>query len=206
MPYFSLKTHTDESVLFDGYYPDFQDCLEDAVKQSVHLTEIDLSHQNLNNFNLDNALMQRANFSGANLSGTNLSEADLLGATYFDTTLYNTCFSYSCLENSDFRGASFGATLIEGCFMHESIFSTLSCFDLDFTSAESIEGSLFETPNGMHLEMSCHPVVVKGLLSKPIIILDHTIAIGMEVFPKSILPDLGRAIVTAEYEPVKLRS
>lgn len=193
MQHFALKTYTDQSPLFEGHYTTLIDCLETAVSMKTDLSYIDLKHQNLSNANLDNAHMPHANFSGANLTGTNLSESTLNNAIYFDATLYNTCFAYSDLKGSDFRGASFGATMIEGCTIKSSKFSTLSCFDLDFPNAFDMHGCTFEALDGKLHNMSCHPIIVKGFLNKPIIIMDHTIALGTKFLPKKLLPTLLRA-------------
>ncbi len=206
MPYFALKTHTNQSPLFEGHYPTFINCLETAISQETDLSFIDLKHQNLTNANLDNAHMPNADFSGANLTGTNLSESHLQSAIYFDTTLYNTCLSYSDLKYSNFRGASFGATMIEGCTIKGSIFSTLSCFDLDFPNAHDMHGCTFESIDGILHDMSCHPIIVKGLLNKPIIIMDHTIALGTNILPKALLPKLLNTLSMAEHHPITLRS
>ncbi len=193
MQYFALRTHTDQSHIFDGKYSSFIDCLQDAITQNINLSYIDLRHKNLTNANLDNAIMPYANFSGANLTGANLSESILTNAIYINATLYNTCLSYSDLKQSDFRGASFGATLIEGCDITKSTFSTLSCFNLNFSNTESMHGCIYESSDGYTHNMSYHPIVVQGLLSKPLIIMDHTIALGTQILPRKLLKTIINA-------------
>ena len=190
MQYYTLTKHTDNTEIFSGYYPTFTHCLEDAVEKQIDLSYIDLKSHNLTNANLDGANMPSAYLSGANLTGANLSEANLTQAIFYNTDLYNTCLSYSDLRNSDFRSASFGATMIEGCNMRNCVFSTLSCFDLEFILTDDIAGSLFAMPDGALHHMSKHPIVLKGFLNTPIIILDQAIKIGEKIFPRNLLPTL----------------
>lgn len=187
MQYYTLTKHTDNTAIFSGYYPTFTHCLEDAVEKQINLSYVDLKSHNLTNANLDGANMPCADLSGANLTGANLSEANLTQAIFYNADLYNTCLAYSDFRNSDFRSASFGATMIEGCNMRNCIFSTLSCFDLEFTLTDDIGGSLFAMPDGGLHHMSKHPIVLKGLLNTPIIILDQAVKIGEKIFPRNLL-------------------
>jgi len=190
MQHYTLTKHTDNTTIFFGHYPSFIKCLEDAVEQQINLEYVNLQSQNLTNANLDGANMPSANMNGTNLTGANLSESNLKETILTNTSLYNTCFAYSDLRNSDFRNASFGATMIEGCNMRNCLFSTLSCFDLDFTLTQDISGSLYAAPNGQLYKMSKHPIVLKGLLNNPVIVLDQAIKIGEKILPKETLPTL----------------
>ncbi len=190
MKYFELKKHTDNSELFSGNYPSFIKCLEDAVDKKVDLSHINLQNKNLSNANLDNARMPFANFTGSNLTGANLSESTLTSAIFLNCSLYNACFSYSCLSNSDFRGAHFGATLIDGANKQNSLFSTLSCFDLDFGFARHMDGCIFMSTDGTLHKMSQCPIILKGFLNTHIIIFDCSVKIGVKNFPRSVLPAL----------------
>ena len=190
MQHYTLTKYTDNSILFSGYYPSFVHCLEDAVEKQVDLSYVDLKSHNLTNANLDGAHMPSAQMNGANLTGANLSEANLTQAVFHNTTLYSTCLSYSDLRNSDFRSASFGATMIEGCNIRNCVFSTLSCFDLEFTLTDGMSGCLFAMPDGGLHHMSKHPIVLKGVLNTPIVILDQAIKIGEKIFPKNTIPTI----------------
>ncbi len=190
MQNFVLNNHTDNKELFSGSYSSFIDCLEDAIAQNIDLNYIDLKNKNLSNANLDGANMPMAHFAGANLTGANLSEANLRGSVFYNCSLYNTCLSYSNLQECDFRGTSFGATLIEGANIQECIFSTLSCFDLDFYFTDRMNGCLFVTADGAPHNMSNPPVILKGLMNTHIVILDNTIKIGAKILPRKILPKL----------------
>ncbi|MGH1403054.1 MAG: pentapeptide repeat-containing protein [Alphaproteobacteria bacterium] len=194
MRHYILKTHTNQKTLFSGYYTSFIACLEEAVRQNIDLSHIDLRNTNLSNANLDGAQMPGAYLGGCNLSGINLSESDLHGSIFYNCALYNSCLSYSNLHNSDFRSADFGATLIEGCDITQCIFSSMSCFDLDFHLTENMDGCAFIESNGTVHSMSKQPIIIKGALNTPVIIMDQVIKIGLKVFPKTILPTLTRAI------------
>ncbi len=194
MRHYILKTHTDQKTLFSGYYASFIACLEEAVRQNTDLSHIDLRNLNLSNANLDGAQMPGAYLKGCNLSGINLSESNLRDSVFHNCALYNSCLSYSILHNSDFRNADFGATLIEGCDITQCIFSTLSCFDLEFQLVEKMDGCMFIENNGVIHSMSTQPIIIKGVLNTPVIIMDQVIKIGLKVFPKTILPTLTRAV------------
>ena len=194
MNYFILKNHINNTEIFSGYYSSFIKCLEDAVGKNTDLTYVNLKNLNLSNANLDNAYMPGALLSGTNLTGANLSESNLRETIFYNCSLYNTCLSYSNLQGSDFRSANFGATLIDGSNMMECIFSTLSCFDLDFYFTQNMKGCLFASADGSMHKMSTPPIILKGLMSKNIIILDNAVKIDVNIFPKTILPSLVKKL------------
>ncbi len=182
MKYYKLEKHTNRATLFEGYYSSFKACLEDAVAKKTDLSEIDLKYRKLNNFNLDTAYMPGADFSHANLTGTNLSESTLSASVFYSTYMHSTCLCESKLNRCDFRGAEFGATLIDGADLCDSTFTTLSSFDLNFTQCKSIVGSKFVDVEGKHYNMSQVPVVIKGVFDTPIVFLDQVIKIGGKNF------------------------
>lgn len=182
---YTLKTYTENKPIFSGHYHSFIDCLEDAVKKNINLSHIDLRAQNLTNANLDGAHMPFADFKGANLIGCNLSECELQNSIFNDCVLYNTCFAYSEIKNSMFMGASFGATIIDGSNIQDCTFSTLSAFDLEFQTTRAMSGCRFIDPDFMHHDMSQPPVILKGIINTPIIILDKSIKIGGQYFASS---------------------
>ena len=190
MKHFKLQKHTDKKEIFSGYYPSFIACLEDAVDKKTDLSYIDLKNTNLSNANLDNACMPFTDFTGANLTGANMSEATLTASIFYNCSLFNTCLSYSGLNNCDFRGANFGATLTDGANIQNCIFSTLSCFDLEFCYVRHMDGCVFVADDGALHKMSQQPIVLKGFLNNHIIIFDQTVKIGVKFFPKEVLPNL----------------
>ncbi len=194
MQYFTLTNHVDNTIIFAGYYNSYIKCLEDAVKKKINLKHINLQNKNLNNANLDNAHMPCSLLNEANLTGANLSEANLIGCSFTNSSLYNTCLSYSDLSNCDFRSASFGATLIDGANIQGSIFSNISCFDLDFNLTKNMVGCLFASSDGNIHKMSRQPMIIKGFMNRKIIVLDNAIKIGIKMLPKNMLPDLIKTI------------
>ncbi len=189
MEYFTLRKHNNGTILHKGEFEDFRHCLEDAVNRNIDLSYIDLKNQNLSNVNIDGAHMPYADFSSSNLSGANLSEATLHNSNFSDTSLYNCCMSYSNLHECNFCGASFGGTLIDYTDLGNSIFSTLSCFDLDFIYCTNLNGCKFIEPNNRYYEMSGAPIVIKNMLNKPIIMFDKTIKIGNKAIKRSSMPN-----------------
>lgn len=194
MQHFKLFKYKSSTEIFSGYYKSFTDCLEDAIKQKKNLAHINLKNKDLSNANLDNAFMPSAVLINSNLSGANLSEASLENSIFYNCSLYNTCLSFSNLQSCDFRNANFGATLIDNSNMKNCIFSTLSCFDLDFYFTKDMSGSIFMADDNNIHKMSKHPMVLKVFMNTHIVIFDNSIKIGMRTFPKSILPDLMNII------------
>ena len=202
MEHFKLKTYDSNTVIFSGQYNSFLECLEDAALSGLPLAGLDLKHQNLTNANLDGASLIRADFTGANLTGANLSEAYLQGGIFENTSLFNTCFCYSDLRSCDFRSASFGGTDITGANISHSTFSSLSCFDLDFWHTDNMDGCRYINPNGTISPMSQKPIIIKGLMNTPILILDHDVHIGAGNFPKQSL-DKILALTTRNAQEVQ---
>jgi len=191
-----LRQYTDNSIIFEGEYKTIKDCIEHAVSKNISLSHINLKNQNLTNVNLDGGYMPYANFCGANLTGANLSEANLSNSIFYNSSLYNACLSYSNLDNCDFRGTSFGATMIEGTSLQNCKFSTFSSFDLDFQYTTTMSNCTFETIDGGKCTMSSPPIVIKGLLSVPIVIFDDFIKIGAKTFSKTHLPQISNILNT----------
>ena len=181
MDHITLRKHPDNEILYEGRYSALKDCLEDAVNKGITLPYINLRNKNLTNVNIDGAFMPYADFSGSNLSGANLSEATLHNASFKDSSLYNCCMSFSYLHGSNFSGACFGGTFIDGTDLRNCLFSTLSCFDLDFMHSKKMEGCIFIEPDSRRFGMSNAPIVIKGLLNVPVILFDKTVKIGDKI-------------------------
>jgi hypothetical protein len=174
---FQILTSHNKKLLFEGKFRRFRDCLEQAVKDRVPLQGASLVKKDLSNAMLDDGCLRQADFSGANLTGANLSEARLEGASFIGADLYNTCLAWSDLRGCRFEDASFGGTDITGCDISHSIFSTLSCFSLDFTHASAMQGCAFTNPDGMIGMMSKPPVVIRGASHNIIIFMDQCVKI-----------------------------
>lgn len=200
MKYFALVTHAEKKELFSGYYKSLQECIEQAIGLGVNLARIDLKNRNLSGGNFDGACMPHAKLDGANLTGANLSEACLHGSSFRHASFYNTCLCYSDLRAADFRDSDFGGTDVTGADISFCRFSTLSCFDLSFTDAVNMLGCVFESPEGMACKMSQRPIVLKGIMNTPIVIMDQTIKIGASILnretclPLSAAPALPSAL------------
>ena len=203
MKHFSLRKHTDKTILYEGEYGSLKHCLEDAIKRNIDLSHINLRNQNLSNANIDGANMHDADFSGSNLSGANLSEALLHNSNFRETSLYNCCMSHSDLRECDFSGAGFGGTLIDYADLGGSRFSTLSCFDLDFVYCKSLEECKFIDPGNKHYEMSGAPIVIKNMLNTPIIIFDKTVKIGEKTIKRSAMPKLLSVLSSYGYQQIQ---
>lgn len=178
MKYFTIQSTQSREILFEGLFPDFKHCIEDAVTQRISLAYANLRGQNLTNANLDDAILPHADLSNANLTGANLSESYLKQAHFDGAVLYNTCLSYSNISACSFRGTSFGATDIVGCLMDGSQFSTLSCFLLNFATARQMRNCIFISRDGSISEISHPPIVINGFGTTPIIVTDKDVRAG----------------------------
>lgn len=188
MNVFTLKSYKTGKIIFSGPYGSFTDCLEDAVSKRINLSYIDLKYRNLSNANLDDAHMPYADLTGCNLSGVNFSESVLHDSNFQHATLYNCYLSYSDLKGCNFRNSDFGATNIIGANIENCSFSTLSCFTLEFSQVGSMQGCTFNHYNGNVYPMSGSPIVISGLFSTPVVIMDTIIKIGQNIFPKNDIP------------------
>jgi uncharacterized protein YjbI with pentapeptide repeats len=181
MKLFQILTSHSDIILYEGKFAKFRHCVEQAVRDNVRLENADLSNRNLSNITLDDAFLSRANFSNSNLTGANLSEARLHGASFKGTDLYNTCFAWSDLRGARFEDASFGGTDITGSDISHSVFSTLSCFSLDFALTALMDGCVFTNHDGIIATMSKPPVVIRGVSHNMIIFMDHCMKIDHDV-------------------------
>lgn len=182
----SLQTITSVSTkkpLYEGDFPSFTACLEQAVADKTNLTGADLKNRNLSNACLDDGLLEGADFCGTNLTGANLSEASLSGATLAEADLYNTCLAYADLNRCNFDRAEFGGTDITGANINNASFSTLSCFSLDFARTSSMNDCLFTGMNGQSLIFSAPPIVIRGLGKNLVVLTPEKWIIGMDVLP-----------------------
>lgn len=183
MPYIRITSRETASDLFGGDFADLRACLEEAIAQGIDLSGADLSGASLINANLDGARLERASLDGANLTGANLSECYLDGASLRGAALYNTCFAESLLRGTDFREASFGGTDIAATNVAGALFSTASCFTLDFALAQDMRGCCFEAGDGFLCQMSRPPTVVRGQWGYPIAVMDTHVKVGPHVRP-----------------------
>lgn len=176
MRIYNILSRQNNKMLFEGQFGSFVECLERAVEENIDLGHADLRQRNLSNASLDDAWLTHADFTGANLGGANLSEARLSGARFTNAGLYNTCLAYSDMQHCRFEHAGFGATDIAGSNISFSRFAGLSCFSLDFTQVSAMKGCRFESPCAVHsVHTSCPPVVITGLHTTPLVIIEDQI-------------------------------
>ncbi|MCB1782770.1 MAG: pentapeptide repeat-containing protein [Alphaproteobacteria bacterium] len=182
MENFRLIRHTDQELIFEGQFASLTNCLEQAIRENTDLSHIDLKNKNLSGGNFDGAYMPGALLSGTNLTGANISECCLRGGVFHHASLYNTCLCETDLRACDFRDSNFGATDITGADISFSRFSTLSCFDLAFETTQNMLGCTFESPDGHKCKMSESPLILRGIMSSPIIVMDQTVRIGGDIW------------------------
>jgi len=194
MKFYQLRSIDNRNILYEGTFANFAACLEQAVQDRVALDCVNLRNKNLMNANLDDAIMPNADFQNCNLSGANMSEAYFKGASFCGTTLYNTCFFDSNLTACNFDSASFGATDVHGSILNNSQFSTLSCFNLDFTNTRNMDGCIFINPDGRICQMSKPPVVIRGMGKQIIVLLDNHAKIGHNVIDQKRLKPLAEKL------------
>lgn len=184
MQHHQLRSIQTGKILFEAHAATLKDCAEQAVNAGIDLSFADFRRADLSCATLDGGRFDGADFTEANLSGANLSEARLQSAHFKNTALYNACLCLSDLSGCDFQGAGFGATDIHGALLSRAVFSTLSCFTLDFFGADNMEGCAFIDAHGLTTSFSQPPVVVNGLGPSPLIFMGGTIHSGHErLFP-----------------------
>lgn len=190
----SIRSYKNNRIIFSGNYTSITECIEDAIALNVDLSFVDLRNLDLSNGNFDGAYMPGSLLTGCNLSGANLSESHLRGCEFSFASLYNTCLCYSNLSYSDFLSTNFGATDIAGANISHCQFTTLSCFDLDFWNVQDMNQCIYITPDGITCEMSSRPVIIKGLLHTPVIMMDKVAKIGNTLIPREDIPAITSII------------
>jgi hypothetical protein len=199
MQLFTITSHLNGEILYEGHFPSLLACLEDAVENNTNLAYADLNNINLSNANLDDARLKHAKIINCNLSGANLSESNLSGAQIKGCALYNTCLCYSNLQGCDFEDSSFGATDIAGCDISGSRFSTLSCFNLYFNLVHRMDSCIFTDIQGTPCTMSAPPLIIKGLSAIPTVFMNQHVFLNNETFTYNTETALN-AVEIALYE------
>ena len=189
MPMIEIKHHETGRTIYAGNFPSIVECLENAVDRRENMSGADLRRQNISNANLDGICLRGSKLLGANLTGANLSEADLEHCDLRETLLCNTCLCETNLSGCDFSGALFGATDISFASLPGAVFSTSSALEMDFSSVKDMKDCRFVNPDGTPLSFNTPPLVLKGLLHTPVIILGTALKIGQYAWPlEKILP------------------
>jgi hypothetical protein len=191
----TLTCYRTGETLYEGRFPTLSACLEQAILEKVNLAGIDLSYANLSGGNFDDANMPDAKLRGANLSGANLSEAVLDNSDLSDAVLVNACLCESSLKACVFYGASFGATDIAGADLSGAYFSTLSAFDLEFAQARGLQSCHYRHADGAMTDFSRPPIVLRGMLSTPVIVFDKIVKIGASRLPLHTAVSIGRKMM-----------
>ncbi len=172
--------HHDRNVLFEGDYRTLRECIEDALRGGIDLSQVNLAYADLSEINLDGARLSGVNFSHANLTGANISEAVLHDCDFKGAALFNACLCHSDLSGSDFSDASFGGTDIAGALLAGCSFSGLSALDCDFMASRGLDGAIFRTP-WKSSAMSRPLLVIKGLPAN-LAVFDEDILIGCDIY------------------------
>lgn len=188
MHYYTIKSAFAENLLFSGQYRSLAECVTDAVARRVSLRGADFRNANLINAEMDGGDYAGAVFAGANLTSANISEADLRGADFENAILHGAILCDSDMSQANFDGALFGATEIAGATLQQCIFTTLSAFTLPFDEADMVKDCRFINPCDTVCMFSRQPLVVRGL-SAQVMVLDHHIKIGHDVFPLEMIPE-----------------
>lgn len=178
MQHISIKSHKTNDIIYEGSYANMRSCVEAAIIKNIDLSYADLQYEDLRNANLDGGRFVGSLFNHCNLTGANLSESNLRSCQFSNSTLYNCCLAYSDLAGSVFENSDFGATDVTHSILQGCSFSGLSSFTLSFHSAQSIEGSVFKTVDGIKVNMNVAPIVIHGLDAAPLIIFQHDMLLG----------------------------
>lgn len=194
MGIWSITSYKTGAALFTGDYESFNACLAAAAAQNLDLPHADLRHRNLSNLTLDGARLPGADFSYSNLTGANLSEAVLAGACFAHSDLYNACLACADLRACNFEAANFGATDIAHSDLSGALFSSLSCFSLDFALAKTMQDCQFRNTHGITCRMSQPPIVIRGLNPAPLVMLDDVVTLGHTILRRPRLQAQSREI------------
>lgn len=189
MKVIKLRCNVTKTILYEGAFETAAQCLEHAIKDRADITNVNLKNTDLSRASLDEAVFHFADFTNANLTGANLSGATFTDCRFHGAALYNTFFCYSHFRHCSFESASFGGTDITSAWLEDCLFSTLSCFTLDFVLARTMRGSRFTDPEGKIYPMTRPPLVIKGTHMGPICLMDRHVKIGARIMPAASCPE-----------------
>ncbi len=130
-----LKSVSGE-VLYESRKLLIKDAVEEAVRNNVDLSGIDLRHAYLNNARLGGAKLQDACLWGANLSGADLTRACLFGADLRLCDMRGSYWQEANLSRADFRGAKIRHVITDLAHINEGIFSKVQIQHLDISKMQ----------------------------------------------------------------------
>jgi hypothetical protein len=102
----TIKNRFTDETIHSGIFENIQECVEDAVKRGINLSEANLSEANLSEANLKGANLKGADLKGANLSEVNLKGANLYGADLSESNLYGADLKGANLYGANLSGAN----------------------------------------------------------------------------------------------------
>lgn len=106
----NIRNQFTDDIVFSCAASTIKELVENAVREKIDLTEVDLSYANLAGINAQGALMAEANLLSANLSG-----ADLTDAVLFRAELSQSFLSRALLLNADLSEANLTGSYMVGC-------------------------------------------------------------------------------------------
>lgn len=127
---------TDGGLIFEHECESIRECVEEAVRQDINLTDVDLYGEDLSNISIYNARMPGAALTNARLEGANIIECNLALGIFVHTDLRNsicsltdfsgskfekTCFLNACLHGADMTDTDRSACNTEGAALFGSI-------------------------------------------------------------------------------------
>ncbi len=188
-----IRNRNTNCVIFEGIYNSERECIEDAIAKNITLDYADLRFKNLACINIDSAQLNYVDFSNSNLNHANISEASLQGVNFENASLVGACLAESNMSGANFSGVEFGGTQIAGAIMNSCKFTTLSALTLPFQDTLSMQLCVFTNNREENFSFSRRPIIVSGLGSSPLAILENTILLGHKPLPldlRSVLQTL----------------
>ena len=193
-----LYHHQTKTIVFEGYFSSFRECVEMAINRKISLDHVDFSGQNLGCANLDDGSFRGANFFRCNLRGANLSECNVTDANFSHADLTSACLALSIIKGCQFYQTSFSVTDVTDAIIANCVFSCPTAFDLTFARAQRFYNCVFYVEGQGSFMMNEPPIVIGGL-SRPVVIMDDMVKIGQDFFDREIIEGFDRGRLVADH-------
>lgn len=176
LEHFSIRHRHTGTIIFEGLYPSFKACVEDAVSKNIALSHADLRDAHLSHANLDGGNFPYADFSGSLCQGINLSECDLTHTKFNDADLMQACLCESQLSHTAFQNTRLKDINISNSELYRVRFLDFSALDIDFATANRLDKCQYIDALGNIAIFSAPPIVLKGF-SKRFVFIDNQVDI-----------------------------
>lgn len=178
MALLKLITWNDQTILFEGDFDSWKDCLESAVDQNVSLDHILLENMDLQSANLDGAQMDYAHVRHCDLRGANLSEVSMIKSKWSGCNMGHACMWETQAIGAQFIQCRMNDVDVAFCDMRGLMVTCPLFLKNDFSRTTYIGGATYMA-HGSVYPMSRGPLFVQGLTQDVVFLDSHIVIDGL---------------------------